>query len=310
MNIVVGLIILVLGLLIAGALYEFISATRDRRRYSEPPGEMVSVNGHRLHLLQMGEATPDKPTVVLEAGVGGNVLDWLRLQPRIAEFAHVVSYDRAGYGWSDPGSDPRTPETIINELHTLLKNAGIQPPYVMVGHSFGGIYIRQYAETCPDEVAGLVLVDSSHPDMLAEQDTDDELRRLRNVGIFQRFGIVRLMLPRILSRANYYETEADRQKYLAFTLLDSYNSSREARPMFNDGANVSDHVDKPLLVISRDNEEDISAEAKWHEYQKKLVTLAPDTEHLIGEKGSHFVHLAEPELVARGVRMMIEKVTT
>jgi hypothetical protein len=115
------------------------------------------------------------------------------------------------------------------------------------------------------------------------------------------------MLPRILWRANHLDDEA-RQRYLALTLLDSDNSAREARPMFNEGADVADHVDKPLLVISRSPEEEISSEAQWHKYQQQLVAFAPDTEHLLGEKGSHYIQLAEPDVVVRGVRMMIDEV--
>lgn len=305
MEIVIAFVGGLLALVGGGALFEFASVQRDRRRYKTPPGDLIDVGGYRLHIRRTGTRTADQPVVVLDAGVGSNSIDWAIVQPRIAEFAQVVSYDRAGYGWSDAGPEPRTTERIVSELHALLHNAEVEPPYLMVGHSFGGIHIRAFAEAYPDEVVGLVLVDSSHPDVLAERDTKPEIRRLRNVGRLQRVGFMRLMLPRILGRADFMPNEAAKKRYLTFTLLDSHNNLREAQPLFETGIELPDEVDMPVTVISRQPDEDLAGERRWHEYQQDLATLSPTARHIISEKTNHFIQLADPDIIVEAVRQMI-----
>src|SRR5207244_2745846 len=148
----------VAALIGAAAGYQALAEARDRRKYP-PPGRLVDVDGHRLHLQCLGDG---RPTVVLEAGLSTCSLDWSRVLPEVARLTRVCAYDRAGHGWSDRGSKPRTSQRLADELHTLLINAGIDGPYVLVGHSYGGQIARIFGTRYPDEVAGLVLVDSSH----------------------------------------------------------------------------------------------------------------------------------------------------
>jgi pimeloyl-ACP methyl ester carboxylesterase len=132
----------------------------DIRSYP-PPGRLVDAGGHRLHLNLMGKG---KPAVVLEAGAGSFSFEWSLVQPEVAKFTQIVAYDRAGYSWSDPGPKPRTMRQIAYELHTSLKHAGVEPPYVLVGASLGGLMARVYADQYPTEVAGMVFDDSTHED--------------------------------------------------------------------------------------------------------------------------------------------------
>ena len=125
----------------------------------------MDAGGHKLHLLIMGEERGG-PTVVLEAGGMATSPQWALIQPGIADFARVVSYDRAGLGWSEPGPKPRDARTIARELHLALRSAGLPGPYVLVGASLGGPYAAVFADSYRDETAGLVLVDSVHPDQL------------------------------------------------------------------------------------------------------------------------------------------------
>ena len=126
-----------------------------------PPGKLVDLGGYRLHLYALSKGAP---AVVLIAGAGDFSFDWSLVQPEVARFARVCSYDRAGAAWSDLGPTPRTMKQEAYELHLLLKKAGIRGPYVLVGHSIGGLIARVYAEQYPKEVAGMVLVDSTHED--------------------------------------------------------------------------------------------------------------------------------------------------
>jgi len=149
------------ALAVIGAVYQAVATELDQRAYP-PPGEMVDVGGYRLHINCVGQGSP---TVILESGLGNMSADWANVQPEVAETTRVCAYDRAGTGWSEPGPEPRDPQQIARELHTLLGNAGIDGPYVLVGQSFGGLYVRMFAARYPKEVAGMALVDASHPDM-------------------------------------------------------------------------------------------------------------------------------------------------
>jgi len=125
-----------------------------------PPGKLVDVGGWRLHLNCTGEARASQPTIILEAGVGDFSVEWSLVQPGVAKFARVCSYDRAGDGWSELGPHPRTMHQIVYELHTLLDKAGVKPPLVLVGHSYGGVLVRLYTSTYPKDVVGMVLVEA------------------------------------------------------------------------------------------------------------------------------------------------------
>ena len=138
-----------------------IGQQKDKQPTNSFPGKLVNVGGYRLHLNCTGKSGP---TVVLIAGAGDFSFDWGLVQPDVARFTRVCSYDRGGIAWSDPGPTPRTMKQDAYELHTLLKAARIKAPYVLVGHSIGGLIARIYAERYPNEVAGMVLVDSTHED--------------------------------------------------------------------------------------------------------------------------------------------------
>lgn len=138
-----------------------VAQQQDDKRAYAPPGKLVSVGGYRLHLDCIGKTGP---TVVLIAGAGDFSFDWGLVQPGVSRFTRVCSYDRAGLGWSDPGPTPRTMRQDAYELHTLLKAARIKAPYMLVGHSIGGLIARVYAEQYPKDVAGMVLVDPTHED--------------------------------------------------------------------------------------------------------------------------------------------------
>jgi len=143
-----------------GVTYQSIGYWRDSRRFPQR-GRSFRVGAIKLNLNCTGKGDP---TVVLDSGMGGSSLDWLRVQPEIAKFTRVCSYDRAGYGWSDSSPMPRTSLQIAEELKGLLTSAEERGPYLLVGHSFGGYNVRMFAKLYPSDVAGMVLVDAEHPD--------------------------------------------------------------------------------------------------------------------------------------------------
>ena len=145
---------------------------RGRRAKAElvekhpPPGRMVDLGGYRLHINCQGSSQAGSPTVVIDAASGEFSLHWAAVQHKVAEFTRVCTYDRAGMGWSDRSRKPYTAMRTVEELHTLLMQAGVEPPYVLVGHSLGGLNVRLYAHEHPDQVAGLILVDPAHEEQL------------------------------------------------------------------------------------------------------------------------------------------------
>jgi pimeloyl-ACP methyl ester carboxylesterase len=150
------------------------------------PGRLVSIGTHRLHLHCSGSGSPP---VVFDAALGGSSLSWTYVQPAVAEFTTGCAYDRAGFGWSDAGPMPRTAARIAAELHELLTVARIAPPYVLVGHSFGGLSIRAYASRHPSDVAGLVFVDPAHPEEWREPSTADRERLDRGITLCRRGAV-------------------------------------------------------------------------------------------------------------------------
>ena len=179
--------------LLTGIFYQALNEALDRRKHP-PQGKLVDIGGFHLHLNCIGQGTP---TVVMDAGGGAPSITWGLVPSEIAKFTRVCTYDRAGFGWSDPNArNSRTSQQSVDELHSLLTKAGINPPYILVGHSLGGVNMRLYASQYPEDVVGLVLVDSSHENQV----TSEMWRRIKIMSwlyqvlrVFSKVGVVRLI---------------------------------------------------------------------------------------------------------------------
>jgi pimeloyl-ACP methyl ester carboxylesterase len=179
----------------SAAAMQHVLTVRDRRRYP-PPGLLINVDGHAMHLYVRGPDT-NGPTVVLEAGMGSFSPNWHWVQEELAPTVRSVAYDRAGLGWSRPGRRQRDAQTIAMELRDALREAAIEPPYVLAGHSFGGLPVRAFADLYPEQTAGLVLVDASHPDQWVRWPTPhaDHILEVsqRVMSWLGWFGLLRLL---------------------------------------------------------------------------------------------------------------------
>src|SRR5437762_4837397 len=163
-RVLLGVVLLLVCALLAGAAYQAVANWKDARRFLQE-GRSIALGaefpGVMLNLNCVGQGTP---TGILDSGLGVPAAGWDLVLPEVAKFARVCSYDRAGHGWSSAGPMPRTSEQIAKELHALLAASGERGPYVLVAHSFGGYNVRVYTSKYPADVAGLALVDTSHED--------------------------------------------------------------------------------------------------------------------------------------------------
>ena len=321
-RVLIGLAGLVLFLLLAGVLYQFVATKIDEYRYPSP-GEMVDVGGYNMHLYCTGEGAA--PTIVMDSGLGGTVLDWQLVQPEVAKFARVCTYDRAGAGWSDTGAQPRTSQQFVEELHTLLNNAGIEGPYVLVGHSLGGANVQLYASQYPNEVAGMVLVDSA---LVPENPQIAQLATALQPSpvwtkILATFGIVRLLtmlepigypfsdLPpdsvdeqaAISSRTRHLYEVADETSFLE----ESFNELHAAHMSLGD---------KPLIVLTAGplqlegmgfSQEQIDQLDEAHsEQQADLARRSQNAKQIIAEESGHYVHLEQPDVVIDAIGQVVD----
>ncbi len=197
MNLLLLVPAFIIGVPIVGAVYQAIATARDRRNFP-PPGQLVDVGGHRLHLNLTGKDT-GRPTVILEAGMASFSSNFAWIQQELEPLTRVVAYDRAGLGWSDSGLKPRDAQRSAKELHTALQHAGIAGPYVVAGHSYGGLVVRTFADLFPDEVVGMVLIDASHPDQWAHIPAAKGGRLIatsnRILAFLAHFGLLRFWNP-------------------------------------------------------------------------------------------------------------------
>src|SRR5688572_13760274 len=186
LRILVGLCGLIVVTAITGATYQWL-ATRRELAATPPPGRLVDIGRYRLHLWCTGNGTP---AVILDTGLGGSTPGWGFVQPDVARFTRVCSYDRAGMGYSDPGPSPRTARRIASELAELLARSGIEGPVVLVGASIAGFNVRVFASDHPERTAGLVLVDASHEDQAHEVPPMARfVPLLSTIGVLRLFGV-------------------------------------------------------------------------------------------------------------------------
>jgi len=300
------LILLLILAVVAGVVYQGITSAVDASMYP-PPGRLVDVGGYRLHIHCTGSGGPG-PVVILDAGNGGSSLDWGLVQPSVATFTRVCSYDRAGYGWSESGPTPRSSGRIVRELHTLLVNTGVPGPYVLVGHSFGGLNMRLYAYTYPQDMAGLVLVDSSHEDdPKARQAIMAGQQQLSMCQHFAPFGVVRLLgsLNQFISpypsavqaalKAHLYQTRFCGTWYDESAAWDeSISQVRTARAKHSLG-----HL--PLVVITHGKDLD----ASWQALQNDLASLSSNSIHFVATGSGHAIMFDQPNLVIAAIKQVV-----
>jgi pimeloyl-ACP methyl ester carboxylesterase len=267
-------------------------------------GAIYVVDGHRMRIDCEGKGSP---TLVLNSGLGNDGLIWSRVQTALATTTRVCSYDRAGYGWSDPVSTVRDADHIAAELHGLLLNAGVRGPLVLMAHSIAGLYVRDYVNHYPDGVVGLVLVDASAPSQYRSRITETDSPSLES-RIEQAVFLLRLNRlvgacpgsfpgPRLGSDLPFEGVCREHLDTYAEELRNFDSSSIEA---------VSDrsYGTLPILILSRG-----TTDKSWNNKQEEMTRLSADAHRIIATGSSHYVQLDSPELVVNQVRLFIERLS-
>jgi pimeloyl-ACP methyl ester carboxylesterase len=319
------LVSLIVVLPIAGFLYQWLGAWHDR--YLMADGELIDIGGRRhLYYVKKGERSP---TVVFESGFAATSLNWMLIQDQISEQMQTVVYDRAGLGWSKGYASVRTPSKIAHELHLMLQKAGLEPPYVLVGHSFGGLVVRRFALDYPDEVVGVVLVDPMRTEEWPP--VNERQRHILNRGIhltryavwIARFGAARLAVRSMLCRSGTLskcigKISGTQGRHLISRLTSEVGKMPSAvrpgvaahwsHPMFYLG--LLAHLDAlvesveemhdaepiqglPVIVLTPGSAAPLTDEA--------LLCIGSDVRQVTAENSRHWVHLDEPELVIAAI---------
>ena len=320
-------------LIVYGVAYQQLGLRADKLRFP-PPGRMIDLGGYCLHLYEIGT---ESPSVVLESGIAASSLNWRPVQTEVAKFARVCSYDRAGLGWSDLCDQPYTPESLAIQLRLLLQRGAVSPPYILVGHSFGGLVVRAFAEKFPDQTSGVVLVDPLNP---AEWGPfTEEKRRMLTHGIrlsrrgvvAAKIGLVRLSLnlllagnrwiPRMAAKmwsrhasqvTDRIASQVGKMPEETWPLVASHWKQSKcfegmARHFECLPESIHEMADaQPVLVpvtMLVGSQNDHPADPHLHARR-----VSAGTKLIFAEHSGHWIQLDQPDLVIRLIREMVESV--
>jgi pimeloyl-ACP methyl ester carboxylesterase len=273
-------------------------ATRQDLAATPPPGQLVDIGGYRLHLWCTGDGAP---AVILDAGLGGTSAGWGFVQPDVARFTRVCSYDRAGMGYSDSGPSPRTARRIAKELAELLAGSGIAGPVVLVGESIAGFNARMFASDHPEHAAGLVLVDASHEDDAHEVPGIARfVPLLSTIGVFRLLGVsfgqpieslapsVRQYARATMFRASGYQAAADEIIHIRETISEVKSSRRR--------------LTIPVLVVTGAG----GADENWRRLQQDQASLSERGCLITAQQSGHVVAIDQPQVVVDAIRTVVE----
>jgi pimeloyl-ACP methyl ester carboxylesterase len=321
-RVLLTLVILVCVFLAGSTIYN-AAAHRYYRAIYPAPGKIYSVNGHDMHLYCTGEGSP---TLVLEAGGGNDSLTWTKVQPELSKITRVCSYDRAGFGWSTPQPPPRDANTIAGELHALLRQAGIQGPIVLMGHSRAGMYIRAYNQLYPEQVKGLVFVDSSV--FLYWDRMSPELRAANSYSkpfYYSLVAMAALGLHRVEGACSpnpgFDEATGTRIAQLecgknGSPVFQEYETTRQSS---EETIHTGPYGDLPILIFSRDAElerQNSGLPAKlaleqsvfWEQEQESFKRLSTHSRRIIAKGSGHPIQYERADLVNKEVAIFIQQI--
>ncbi|MBL1141512.1 MAG: alpha/beta hydrolase [Proteobacteria bacterium] len=265
----------------------------------KPHGRFINLGLQVMYIDCLGKKSP---TVLIDVGLGDASANWLKIARALSNDVRVCLYDRAGYGWSDPGPGSRTTAQIVHELNMLLEFAEETGPYVIVGHSFGGFTARYFAATYPDKTVGAVLIDSSHPDQIYRLSPLDQIKQKRP-----------LKLTRTEPAPDYMNETEKRWYFLNSSRKATFAQMEELRS-FKESAYQVKHSgplpDIPLAVLSRGKNQlpeinGVSLEKEWRDMQKSLLSLSKQSWQSIIKESGHRIYLDAPDEIIKNVLKVV-----
>jgi len=324
------------GALVAtGFLYQLLGSRYDRRRFTNAGRWVELGNGQRLYLLEKGSG---ESTVLFESGIAATNLNWFHIQEKVALFASTASYDRGGLGWSSPCRTTRTPGNIALELHELLNEAGIKPPYILVGHSFGGLVMRKFALLYPQDVSSIILVDPMRCEEWSPLDPTkqaelDRGKRLSGYAIpIARLGLARLAVTSLLCRSGLIAERlagvaGDGGKHVLSRVRGEVSKMPQevwpivaahwSRPGYYAGmrshvAAVPETVREmqnaapihgiPVLLLTPGKSSPLSEDC--------LKRIGDNVHQVIASESAHWIHLDEPQLLIDSIQQMVSSASS
>jgi pimeloyl-ACP methyl ester carboxylesterase len=267
----------------------------------QPPGRFINLGLHVMYIDCIGE---NSPTVLIDVGLGDSSANWMKIAKKLSKNVRTCLYDRAGYGWSDPGPGTRTTAQIVHELNMLLEFAEVPGPYIVVGHSFGGFTARYFASKYPEKTAGAVLIDSSHPDQIHRLSALDRIERKSPVKVSRK------------EPAPDYMDETERRWYFLNSSRKATFAQMDELKYFKDSAYEVKHSgpipDVPLAVLTRGKNQlpeidGISLEDEWQSMQKELLTLSNNSWHSVIEDSGHKMYHDAPEEIIDNILKVVNK---
>jgi pimeloyl-ACP methyl ester carboxylesterase len=264
-----------------------------------PNGRFINLGMHVMYIDCMGDKSP---TVLIDAGLGDASANWLKIAKVLSSDVRVCLYDRAGYGWSDPGPGERTTAQIVHELNMLLEKAEIPEPYVMVGHSFGGFTARYFAATYPKKTSGAVLIDSSHPDQIYRLSALDQYKKKRPLKVSRRDPAPDYMND---IEKRWYFLNSSRKA--TFAQMEELRSFKDSAYQVKHSGNLSNI---PLAILSRGKNQlpeinGVSLEQEWQDMQKNLLTLSDKSWQTIIKNSGHKIYLDAPDIIIASILKVV-----
>lgn len=324
-TLIIGLTILLLGLALSGATYQWLATRADAQDFPAP-GRLYDIDGLWLHLDCRGSGSP---VVILEAGLTSGSLSWDLVQDRLAALTRVCAYDRPGLDWSEPMDHPASAEEVADRLHRLLSAGEVTGPRILVGMSAGGVYVREFYRRHPDNVVGMVLVDSSHEQQgmrLPQQESEQSFTGILKLCTWlQPLGVVRAF-DTIGGLFGQFDLPADLRERFAARM----NQSHTCAVMLDESSSFAEEVrdpeppaslgDLPLIVLTQGKKPEANEQfgiteefaitqfAEWQILQKELTALSSNGRQRLAERSGHVIQLEQPELVIEAVTDMVTTV--